>query len=125
MRGKVAHLIETERGTEMLSKTKIIFAGIALAGLSACTQPEPEAIGIQPTFDKYGNAYCPEGYVLDVDICLPISAVPGAIDTDGDGIADTMPDANGDVPDDGDGQGNNNRNTENTQNQNNNRNQGG
>lgn len=59
-----------------MSARYAIFAGLAFAGLSACTQPEPMVIAPQPMSDKFGALYCPEGYVLQGDVCVG-AAEPG------------------------------------------------
>ena len=45
-------------------------------GLSACSSPEVTLVTQEPTFDKYGNSECVDGYVLSVegqyiDLCIP------------------------------------------------------
>lgn len=93
-----------------------------LFGLTACAQQEePGPIGVSPTFDKYGNAYCPEGFVLSGDVCLPVehanaTAVAGA---GGGGGAPSGPGA----PAPGAPGQNQNQNNNQNQNQNNNSNQ--
>lgn len=39
--------------------------GVIVVG--ACSEPEPEPIMVAPTYDKLGNASCPDGMVLAVD----------------------------------------------------------
>lgn len=45
--------------------------------LTACAQPEPEPVYVQPIYDKIGNATCPGGYQLATTeagetVCTPI-----------------------------------------------------
>lgn len=42
------------------------FAALAALAfvLTACAQPEPEPVSLQPSYDKLGNASCPGGYQL-------------------------------------------------------------
>ena len=45
--------------------------------LSACAQPEPEPVYMQPSYDKIGNASCPAGYQLATTaegetVCAPL-----------------------------------------------------
>lgn len=45
--------------------------------LSACAQPEPEPVYVQPSYDKIGNASCPAGYQLatteeGATVCAPL-----------------------------------------------------
>ena len=57
------------------------FIGLAFVGvfaLAACSQPEPEPVYVQPTYDKVGNASCFEGYQLATTetgqtVCAPIT----------------------------------------------------
>lgn len=68
-------------------KSFIVIAALC-AGLAACGQQQqqqatPQPIGIQPTFDKFGGASCPEGYALSSTasgqiICIPLDQrIPG------------------------------------------------
>lgn len=58
---------------------KPIFAALCIAGvtLAACSQPEPEPVYVQPSFDKAGDASCPGGYELKSTetgalVCAPL-----------------------------------------------------
>jgi hypothetical protein len=58
---------------------KPIFAALCIAGvtLAACSQPEPEPVYVQPSFDKAGDASCPGGYELQSTetgalVCAPL-----------------------------------------------------
>lgn len=53
----------------MFKKT-VLLAGFAVAGLSACTQPQPVPVGPEPISDKYGALHCPAGYVLQGASCV-------------------------------------------------------
>ena len=97
-----------------MSAPRKLFLIAALAGLTACAQQTETPVGIQPTFDKFGNAYCPTGYVLAGDVCL----LPEDAQALGVGGGGTNP-PGGTTPG-GTTPGNQNQN----QNQNNNANQG-
>ncbi|MEQ9693545.1 hypothetical protein [Shimia sp. SDUM112013] len=54
----------------------LALGGLALA-LAACAQPEPEPVYIQPSFDKAGNAMCPDGTMVAMTeagatVCAPV-----------------------------------------------------
>ncbi len=58
-----------------MTKTLTLLCAATLA-LSACSQPEPEPVYAQPTFDKAGNASCMGGYsIMTTDsgqtVCAP------------------------------------------------------
>lgn len=58
-----------------MTKTLALISAAALT-LAACSQPEPEPIYGQPSFDKAGNAYCAAGTsVMTTDsgqtVCSP------------------------------------------------------
>ena len=59
-------------------KLKLATLGIIALGLAACSQPEPEPVYVQPTFDKAGNASCVAGYELattadGATVCAPVA----------------------------------------------------
>lgn len=58
---------------------KLKFAAVAAFSLllAACSQPEPEPVYIQPSYDKVGNPSCIDGYQLattenGATVCTPI-----------------------------------------------------
>jgi hypothetical protein len=56
----------------MCSRT-LFFAGLAVATVSACAQPQPVPVGPEPISDKYGALHCPVGFVLQGDSCIAIA----------------------------------------------------
>ena len=117
----------------MFSRTGFMLLGAAVVALAGCAQQQDAPVGIPPTFDKMGNAYCPEGYVLAGDVCvLPEEAVALGYSVDGnggaaggpagpdgtDGTDGTDADTNGDGGTDGAGNTNRNRSNEQTNNRN-------
>jgi hypothetical protein len=59
-------------------KLKIAAMSAFALALTACAQPEPVPVNIQPTFDKRGTASCPAGYQLatteaGATVCAPTS----------------------------------------------------
>lgn len=102
----------------MFSSPRKILLISALTALAACAQQEETTVGIQPTFDKYGNAFCPAGYVLAGDVCLlpeEAQALGYDVRTSGTGAAPGAPGTDPDTP----GQaGNTNQNQNNNQGQN-------
>lgn len=59
-------------------KLKAALIGSFVLALAACSQPEPEPVYVQPSFDKAGNASCPGGYQLatteaGATVCSPIT----------------------------------------------------
>ena len=103
----------------MFEKAKPFIAVIALGAVAACAH-SAEPVGIAPTFDKYGNAYCPAGYGLDGDVCVPLK---GKRMADGNGGTSSGTDGDDDGNGGGGGGGNQNQNQNNNQNQNQNENQ--
>lgn len=106
----------------MFNKTYIL-AGLALAGLTACTQPAPTVVGPEPVADKYGNAlYCPDPYVLQGNECVLVSqaATNGAANGGTSPAPGTDPEPE---PEPEPGNGNQNQNQNENQNENNNQNQ--
>lgn len=52
----------------------LLAAGVLV--VASCAQPEPEPVGVQPVFDKYGGASCPAEYPYASNqsgrqLCLP------------------------------------------------------
>ncbi|MGR3802123.1 hypothetical protein [Marinibacterium profundimaris] len=45
---------------------KTVYFAVAAMGitLAACSQPEPEPVYVQPTYDKFGTPSCSVGYDL-------------------------------------------------------------
>ncbi|MBV2360477.1 hypothetical protein KUH32_11885 [Thalassococcus sp. CAU 1522] len=43
-----------------------------LIGLAACAAPPPEPVTVQPVYDKFGDAECPDNYVFDNLVCVPV-----------------------------------------------------
>ncbi|MBS0125195.1 hypothetical protein [Thetidibacter halocola] len=102
-----------------------VLGGLALAALAGCSQPDP-VITVEPMSDKFGNLFCPDGYVLQVNQCvLPTTPGQPVYRNGGQGGTGTGTQP-GTTPGTQPG-GNQNQNTnQNTnQNQNNNQNQSG
>lgn len=59
-------------------KLKFAALGAFSLVLTACAQPEPDPVYVQPSYDKVGNASCPGGYQLATTeagqtVCSPIT----------------------------------------------------
>jgi len=107
----------------MFEKAKPFIAVIALGAVAACAHT-PEPVGIAPTFDKYGNAYCPAGYGLSGDVCVPLKGKRMADDGNGGtGSGTDSGDNNGGDDNGGGGAGGGNQNQNNNQSQTGNQNQ--
>ncbi|MFA3917431.1 hypothetical protein [Ruegeria hyattellae] len=57
---------------------KVALLGSFVFALAACSQPEPEPVYVQPTYDKVGNPSCPGGYQVaateaGATVCSPIT----------------------------------------------------
>ena len=71
------HVYETKRGTQIM-KLFHFAAGALLLAVAACSQPEPEPVYLQPTYEgKAGEPTCPAGYALStLDsgalVCAPL-----------------------------------------------------
>lgn len=60
-------------------KLRIAALGLSALALTACAQPDPTPVYVQPTFDKAGNASCAVGYQLatteaGATVCAPTSS---------------------------------------------------
>ncbi len=58
--------------------TKLALLGAFAFVLTACAQPEPAPLYVQPTYDKVGNASCTAGYQLATTeagqtVCAPVT----------------------------------------------------
>ena len=94
---------------------------IAAAGLLAACAPRATVVTVEPTYDKLGNASCPDNYYLSVDVCLPYTdeqRPDGSGDSDNGG---SVPGTDPTDPTGGNGTTNQNNNQNTNQNRNTNR----
>ncbi|WP_371054509.1 hypothetical protein [Rhodosalinus sp. K401] len=104
-------------------RSLIVTAAIC-AGLAACGQQQqqaaPQPVYVQPTFDKFGGASCPDGYTVSSTasgqiVCIPVGQRTPGQPGNGNGTrTPETPETPGTAP----GQ-NQNRNQNENQNQNN------
>lgn len=103
-----------------MPRVQLAIAGLAFCGLlAACgqqQQAEPQPVAPQPTFDKFGNASCPDGFAVSsnaagVVVCVPVERVPGTSRQPDGGRQPGTPSTPGTAP----GQAGNQQQTQNTQ----------